>query len=342
MSSLLQARSPGKLILSGEHAVLYGCPALAMAIDRYAQSSVSNHFSPKIFFNLLNLQYAKSFTLNTLRGLKQRLLEQYHAFLEGQVSIREVLKMPFELLQFTVTHFFETWNIPLSQGLEIRSASNIPIGCGMGSSAAAVMSTLYALAHFFKLDIDPVRYLSLGKEAENLQHGRSSGLDLQLVLKGGCLKFEEGKVEARSLPQFPITLVNTGIPQTTTGQCVAEAATWFQHAGLKEAFLDVTLALDKALATNDLQEICYGVRENHRLLQQIQVVPETVRSFIKAIENQGGAAKICGAGAIRGDAAGVVWIVGDPDFSVWVKNFAIKFGLTLETVMGDELGTRLV
>src|SRR5260221_4743917 len=78
MSKRLTARSPGKLILSGEHAVLYGKPALAMAVNRYAQSRISTHFSPAIFFNLLNLRYAKSLTLNTLSTLKTRLQENYN------------------------------------------------------------------------------------------------------------------------------------------------------------------------------------------------------------------------------------------------------------------------
>jgi mevalonate kinase len=232
----LKARSPAKLILTGEHAVVYGMPAIAMAVNRYAESSILTHGSPNIFFNFLNLKYAKSLTLSTLLGYKKRIQEQYHAFLEGQCTIREVLKMPFELLQFTVTNLLETLNIPLAEGLEIRSSSNIPMGCGMGSSAAAIMSTLFALSHYYQLDIDPIRFISLGREAENLQHGRSSGLDLQLVMRGGCLRFQEGQLETRALPSFPIGLVHSGKPETTTGQCVASVASHFHNTTIAKHF----------------------------------------------------------------------------------------------------------
>jgi len=333
-----QARSPAKLILSGEHAVVHGMPALAMAINRYAESRVAPRLLPKIFFNFLNLKYAKSFTLNTLYGVKQRLHEQYHAFLEGHCTIREVLKMPFELLQYTVTNLLETLDIPLSQGLEIRSSSNIPIGCGMGSSAAAVMSTLFAVAHFFKLDIDPLRFLTLGKEAENLQHGRSSGLDLQLALRGGCIKFQNGLADVRLLPNFPIMIVHTGVPTTTTGQCVSAVAHHFKKNRVNQDFLDVTTALETALEQNDRRSIQSSIRENHQLLVDIGVVPEKVQAFIRAIEREGGAAKICGAGSIQGEGGGVVWVVADHDIAPLIQ----QYGYTLDRVSGDSFGTRVI
>jgi len=338
MSNSLRARSPAKLILSGEHAVVYGKPAIAMAINRYAESMVVSSLSSAILFNCLNLEYAKSFTLHALEALKQRIQNKYHAFLEGRCAIRDVLKKPFELLQYTVTHLLETWNIPLSEGLEIRASSDIPIGCGMGSSAALVMSTLYALSHFLKLDIDPVRYLSLGREAENLQHGRSSGLDLHLAMAGGCLRFEEGRTSKRILPRIPMSIVQTGVPQTTTGQCVSAVAKHFKKSSVGEDFASVTELFDEALQTNNIIKIQDCIRQNHRLLIEIGVVPAKVQAFIQALEKEGAAAKICGAGSVVGDAAGVVLIVSERDLSY----IADEYGFSMQPVQEDFYGTHLV
>ncbi len=349
------ARAPGKLILSGEHAVVYGHPAIALAVNRYAESTVRSSgttssgtkrpqsvFSPSVFFNFLNLKYAKSFTLSTLFSLKHELQNQYHAFLEGKCGIRDVLKRPFELLQFTVSNLLEKGNITPNSGIEVQTSSNIPIGYGMGSSAASVMSTLFALAKFYDLDFDPSSFLNLGKEAENLQHGKSSGLDLHLVLTGGCLKFEQGKTEKRPIPKFPLMIVETGKPESTTGQCVASVAKHFEKTNIGRDFADVTLSFDKAEKMPDIKEC---IRANHTLLNKIGVVTPKVQEFIHSVEKEGCAAKICGAGSIQGDAAGIVLLVTDPldpEEEKRALRLINNFGYSFQKVQGDLCGTRLV
>lgn len=338
MNKQFKARSPAKLILSGEHAVVYGKPAIAMAINRYAESTINANLSSAILFNCLNFKSAKSFTLQALEGIKYRLQDKYHAFLAGRCGIREVLKTPFELLQYTVTHLLDTLNVNLSQGLEIRASSEIPIGCGMGSSAAIVMSTLYALAHFLKLDIDPARFLALGREAENLQHGYSSGLDLHLAMKGGCLRFEEGQTLVRALPNVPLSIVQTGTPKSTTGQCVSQVSKHFKQSSIADDFAAVTELFDQALQANDLPNMQACIRQNHLLLVKIGVVPPKVQDYIRALEKEGAAAKICGAGAIEGNNAGVVVVISDRDVSAVTRDY----GYSLQSVRGDLYGTQIV
>lgn len=338
MKKQFRARSPAKLILSGEHAVVYGKPAIAMAINRYAESTINTNLSSAILFNCLNFSYAKSFTLQALEGIKHRLQDKYYAFLEGRCGIRDVLKTPFELLQYTVTHLLDTLNVNLSEGLEIRASSDIPVGCGMGSSAAIVMSTLYALAHFLKLDLDPARFLALGREAENLQHGNSSGLDLHLAMKGGCLRFEEGRTLARTMPNMPFSIAQTGKPDSTTGECVSIVAKHFKESTLAEDFSAITELFDQALQANHIPNMQACVRENHKLLVEIGVVPPKVQDYIRALEKEGAAAKICGAGAVHGNNAGVVLVVSERDLSSITQDY----GYSLQAVHGDLYGTQII
>jgi mevalonate kinase len=334
----LKARSPAKLILSGEHAVVYGKPAIAMAIDRYATSTVISSLSSMILFSCLNLKYAKSFTRQTLQTLKQQLQAQYHAFLAGNCGIREVLKKPLELMQFTAMHLLESFNVTLPAGVEIRSASQIPVGCGMGSSAAIVMSTLYALAQFLKLDLDPFRFISLGVAAENLQHGYSSGLDLQLAMHGGCLRFDNGQVSKRPVPKFPLKIVNTGTPQVTTGECVTAVSKHFKTSSIGEDFASIAESFDQALLSNNSLQLQECIRINHQLLVKIGVVPLRVQQFIADLEAMGAAAKICGAGAVVGEQAGVVLVASDCDVAPIVS----QYGYTMQSVQGDLNGTCIV
>ena len=337
---MLKVRSPAKLILSGEHSVIYGQPALAMAVDYYTETIVNRHKRPIIKFKFLDLEYAKEHTLQALNKLRVKLYEDYCAFLSGNCSIREVLKKPFELLQYTVGHLIEKLNLQLPLGLEIQVNSNIPIGCGMGSSAAAIMSILHAVAYLFKLDIGPKKILTIGQDAENLQHGISSGLDIQLAAFGGSIKFQKNKkTKAREIPQVPLYVVNTGTPISSTGVCVATVAKHFKtNKNLAFEFGAVTNYLDQALAENNFNGIREAILENHRLLKRIGVVPNKVADFIDAIEREGGAAKTCGAGSIRGNNAGVVMILADHDFS----HIAKRFGYDLRLVQADCYGTRVV
>jgi mevalonate kinase len=301
--------APGKLILSGEHSVVYGHPAIAMAINRYVTTVTTPQVAPHISFDLSDLSYQRRLSLSTLNSLKDRIKLKYQRFVSGDFKIREVLQKPVELAQIAFSLFFEALNIKLTQGIKIHVRSDIPIGCGMGSSAATVLSVVHAIADHLKMDLTPEMFLRLGLEAENMQHGYSSGLDLRVSLYGGCLYVKDGQMSPRALPSMPMYLVNTGSPLSTTGECVEHAATYFKNSQIGNEFAAVTDAMDAALIAGDMQATMRAIHENHQLLVRINVVPESVQHFISEVKNRGGAAKICGAGAIIGNAAGVVLAV---------------------------------
>ena len=68
----MKAVAPGKLILSGEHAVVYGKPAIAMAIDRNATFELTPQADAGIAFDLPGVDGNERFTLRALRDLKRR------------------------------------------------------------------------------------------------------------------------------------------------------------------------------------------------------------------------------------------------------------------------------
>lgn len=331
-----KAIAPGKLILSGEHAVVYGQPALAMAVNRYAEAWVSEQQGRLIAFELLNLEYHKAMTMKGLHKLKQRLHHSYEDFLNGKLQIRDVLKFPSELSKYAFTHLLEKLNHQLADGVKLSTHSTIPVGCGMGSSAAMILCVMHALALQQNLMISIEKYLEHAKETENLQHGRSSGVDLQVSLRGGLMWFLQGIATPRTIPTIPFYVVNTGKPESTTGECVEKVATIIDHPALLSDFSAVTQAMDHAIQQQSLSELQLTVRDNHRLLTHIGVVPPKIQEFITALEQQGSAAKICGAGAIRGEQAGIVLIAAEhPPTSI-----CQQFGYQLETITCDSHGLR--
>ncbi len=341
---MLTVRTPGKMILSGEHSVVYGRPALAMAINRYTETTISGHHqtapTKNILFNLLNFRYHQEQSLPALQRLKKNIQEKYQKFLQGQYGIRDVLKEPFELMQFAVTHLIDNHKVQLPQGIEIKTESTIPMGCGLGSSAAAIVSAMMAVTHFSKLEIDIESCYQLAWEAENMQHGHSSGVDVYLVLHGGCIRFQKGgEKEIRPIPRRSFFLVNTGRPHVLNGRSGKFCSQILERRyALLDEFAEVTDRIDQALQRDDEKILIESIRRNHLLLDRIGVVPNRVKQFITEIEKRNGAAKICGAGAVRGDAAGIMLIVSSED----IADLAQKYQYELMSIQGELKGSHIL
>ncbi len=334
----MKAIAPGKIILSGEHAVVYGKPALVMAVNRYAEAGISGNGDARVHFELVDFDENSSLTIQALRELKGRLVRNYQMFLNGELGIREVLKKPFHLFEFLFITFLDGVQIKLDRGVNIRLHSDIPVGSGMGSSAATLLSVLRGLAEYFGLDFKPDDYFNYGFEAEKLQHGRPSGVDPYVSLHGGFVRFQNKRAQKLPMPEMPFYIVNTGVPQSTTGECVAHVAEHFAHSPIWDDFEAVADEMQRALLKSDLVEVKRWVRANNRLLTTIGVVPASIQEFISHIEKSGGAAKIAGAGAIKGDRAGMVLVFADESSNELIS----RYGFQVMNVKGDPLGARIV
>lgn len=227
--------------------------------------------------------------------------------------------------------------VNFTSGIKIKIVSEIPIGCGMGSSAAIIVSLLVALFNFFKIETTNELF-PLAQEIENLQHGKSSGLDLYLAAHGGLVLFESNNVTRYPMPLFPFTLINTGKPKNSTGECIAYAKSSLQKKELLQRFADATLGLAKALRENDLITLQEKVQANHFLLKEIGLAPKKVSDFIQEIGSHGYVAKISGAGTISGDQAGMIIAWGD----IFVDDLIKKFGFSKIIAYGENDGAKII
>lgn len=309
----ITAKAPGKLIITGEHAILHGVPAIAIAINRYCETTLSPLSKPRILFNLANLEHKRERTTKYLRRIKQIIQERHHSFSQGERPITSVLKEPFYLLEYTASAFMEKLNVKFKEGFALDTQSNIPTGCGMGSSAAAIVSLNYALSHFLEkpLSIDEMFQLNLA--AENLQHGRSSGLDLQVSMQGGCIRFSQNEITPINFAQMPLSMINTGQPASSTGECIAHTQSFFNDLELVRAFTEVSENIFNALQNQDQATLFSNIHRNHLLLHRIGVVPEAIHQLVLKLYQQGIVAKLSGAGAVRGEAAGVLLVFAEAD-----------------------------
>lgn len=198
----------------------------------------------------------------------------------------------------------------LPDGIQVRVASGLPMGAGLGSSASVASALVGALLAFWGLPVDTPQVASVVREVERRQHGFPSGVDHQTVIRGGIVWAEPGaesgtadltELTCRAAPQ-PV-VIDTGAPQQSTGEVVevvrqstgADHSIWDEMQAATEEFRDaLASAADPSPA----------VRRYHRCLQRLNVVPTRVAEWIRSWEDAGGAAKISGAGATHGDRAG--------------------------------------
>jgi mevalonate kinase len=335
---VISARAPGKVILSGEHAVVYGKPAIALAVNRFATTTITSQSGYGIWFEFVNDELKHVATMRELQMLKNQIAKRYRKFTVGRYQIKDVIHNPLELIQYAFVYLVENLFLTIKGGLKVQVELTLPIGCGMGASAAVILSLMHALINYCDHQLTVDKYLYFGREIENLQHGRSSGLDLFLSLNGRCYFFVAGGANKRSLPNIPFILINTGRAETSTGECVEKVAKHLQNGAFADEFSQTSLALDFALQQNNLAAVQQCIRDNHRLLLDIEVVPKRVANFIAAVEARGNAAKVSGAGAISGDNAGIVLVVGEHEIS----DIVAEYGYTTLSVRGESSGVCLL
>ena len=201
----------------------------------------------------------------------------------------------------------ETFLLKPQEGIAIAIRSEIPGGCGMGSSASIAASVFHALATYFGLELERDRFIEYTLATEKLQHGRPSGVDPYAVIHGGTLRFQAGEATPVDAPRLrSLSFFHTGQPESTTGECVMQVAQHYENAGIWQDFEGITQAFEESLSEASHEKLIDAIKENHRLLVTLGVVPQAIQDVISSIESRGGAAKLCGAGAVRGDAGGIL------------------------------------
>ncbi len=333
----MKAIAPGKIILSGEHAVVYGAPAIAIAVQKYAtvetapcDDAVLRVHTPFGDGAIASLEDADA--------LDERLHARYHAFLKGDLPIAEVMPDKHQFVELGWLLYRKHLPETVQAGVSITATSDLPFGSGMGSSAAIAAAIVTSLAAYYQINLIPETCFKLALELESFQHGHPSGVDPYLATYGGAVCYRRNSApETLSLPAQDLCIINTGSPAASTGECVAHVRETHATSTLWPEFEQICDEVRNALGQRNEENLITAVRANHQLLIQIGVVPQSIQQRVSQIEDLGGAAKICGAGSIRGDVAGIVWVVGEE-----ARAALPDFGYSPISMEGDSHGARIV
>ena len=265
-------RATGKIILIGEHSVVYGKKAIAfpfagVGIHTTVQKKPTIHIQSKFF----------SGTLDEMKQI---------ASMHNLVLLIEVLQKNLALPNFN---------------LSIQSS--IPSERGMGSSAAVAVSIVRAIFDWQNLALDNKTLLKYVDYSEQIAHDNPSGIDAAATSGTQPILFEKGQpFEAFPLNVDAYLLVaDTGI-KGQTRQAVKDVATLVNQKGqsvqaIIDQLGDLTLEAKTAIIQNQAKRLGQIMTASHHLLQKLTVSNQTLDEAVEiALDNHALGAKLTGGG----------------------------------------------
>eukprot|EP00088_Acartia_fossae_P059454 TRINITY_DN7058_c0_g1_i1.p1 TRINITY_DN7058_c0_g1~~TRINITY_DN7058_c0_g1_i1.p1 ORF type:complete len:392 (+),score=58.75 TRINITY_DN7058_c0_g1_i1:64-1239(+) len=245
----LSVSAPGKVILYGEHAVVFGKTALAVSIDLRTKLHLKES-TDTLTVNFPDLNKVYSWRIEELEELRQRLCvhpdndtpeacsQQILAYLQNFITTScGVNKSDAGIVGFLYLYLKMFTTLP---SLSIHVTSDIPIGAGLGSSAALSVCSAgglylhsvqkervqltetisdYGARDPTKLDVTREEKTKISEWAfmfEKIMHGTPSGIDNSVSTFGGVLAYRSGRMSPVSdLTGVQILLVNTHVPRNT-------------------------------------------------------------------------------------------------------------------------------
>lgn len=313
----------------GEHAVVYGRPALVAAIDLRLSAFLSDA-ADGVHLDLPGLGVSEHLPWTEVRGYAGAARERWDEYSAqpGPESFREMRgEDPAHVVKAALGEALEAIGDP-GRGLTLRVESDLPLGSGFGSSAATAIAVIAGFFSWRNAQVHPDRIERLALEVERRQHGHPSGVDGATILRGGVLwarKLSSGILEIEPVRVRPSSLLSrlrvydTGMPPEATGAVVASVRKLRERdPGRFEEILDrieaatADFRAELEREEEDRDRALHLIRAAQACLEEIGVVPEAVRGAVRQIEREGGAAKVSGAGSISGPGAGSL-LVYHPD-----------------------------
>lgn len=333
----MQACAPGKLILSGEHSVVYGAPAIALAVNRHVTATARSGSDNQLHWQLENTAQQGVISWPELRRLVSRLDRRFAQFDAGRLSAADILEAPYQLVLYALAQVLPD---DFVQGIQLHVSSELPLGAGMGSSAAVSAAVLQLGYRLAGRTVEDDQLFRTVRYCERLCHGRGGLIDSATVSYGGLVRIQNGQAVPLSLHLGAGWLyIHSGIPEAGTGECVEQVRQRHGDSPIWQQFSETTEGLIAALEAG--REPTELIRTNHRLLMQIGVVPPAVESFIIQIESLGGAAKVSGAGSVRGEYGGaVIAYAPDSDIQDAVEALCQRRGCPYMAIEEDKQGAR--
>ena len=268
------ASAPGKVILFGEHFVVYGVKAILCSINKRVTVTAEKTSERKI-------------SINSKIGKLE---------LEPDKPISEI-NSPLKPFYYLANKSIENKD----SGIRIQIDSEIPLGAGLGSSSACCVAGAAAIFKLFG-NISREEVLKLAIEAERTIFENTSGADCTVCTYGGIMEYDKNKgfKKIEYEPNFQLVIINSNIEHST--QSMVSKVKEFENKN-KEEFsrlsnLESKLVEDvlKLVKENKIQEIGQKMNQNQKYLENIGISNKELTKMIRIGQESSFGAKITGSG----------------------------------------------
>lgn len=285
---MTSSSAPGKIILFGEHAVVYRRPALAVPITQvHADVEISDSSRAGIWINAPDIDL--------------------HAELNSLPSDHPIASVIHNLFFLSRRPHPQ----PLSQrerganfpNLSINITSTIPVASGLGSGAAVTVALVRALSAHIEYPMTDDEINAFAYEIEKLHHGTPSGIDNTVVTYAKPVYFVKGQpIEIFTVGKpFTIVIGDTGIPAPTKESVGDVRKLWEADKGKWEGVFDkvgkIVKQAKQAIESGKWRVLGSSMDQNHALLQHMTVSSPELDKLISTARTAGAlGAKLSGGG----------------------------------------------
>lgn len=302
---MINVSAPGKLMLLGEHAVVYGQPCIVTAVD-------------------------------------ERLEVVAEKTEDGNITIDAPDVKNTSFVEEAIRQCVEKWNIKHT-GLKITTKSTFSGVYGFGSSAASTVGVLKALTSLFDVNVDNKALFDLAYAVTVKIQGLGSGFDVASSIYGGTLYFLSGgkTIDPMDVGAMPMIVAYSGIKSSTVEmvRMVREKRDKYPDK-VDRIFLGITKLVEDAktrMLEGDWERVGKLMDFNQEYLRDLGVSSEKLETLISAAKNAGAwGAKLSGAGG--GDC---MIALAPPERQVAVKDAIMSVGGQVIAVRANAQGVRL-
>lgn len=276
---LISSYACAKLILLGEHAVVYGYPAVAIP------------------FTGLKLRAMIEPAIGLPAGKMHVLAPQ----LDIDADLDQL--PPENLIARTVNLTLHFMDLPIGPTCLLSIHSDIPFSSGLGSSAALSIAIIRALSSFIGHPFNSDEVNALAYQSEQLVHGKPSGIDNTVISYEKPIHFIKGKINETLHPSRDLTFLvaDTGVQKSTVSS-VSYLANLraSQPDFVNERFVKIAEWVQRgrtALERGDLNGLAEAMNANQHLLDELRLSSSEIDRLVSAaMENGAYSAKLTGGG----------------------------------------------